>query len=162
MKGDRGPIAALARNARARYDAPMRAKPASATAEDYLERIYDLIVAKGYARVADIAALLGVSQPSVTRMVQKLAKDGFLKYERYRGLVLTSSGETLGKAVKGRHRSLEEFLRVIGVADPKTIWKDVEGIEHHVSPATMKAIRRLVEFFETTPDARRMLDAFRR
>ena len=139
----------------------MKVKPASPIAEDYLERIHDLVAEKGYARIVDIAGLLGVSSPSVTRMVQKLAKGGFLKYEKYRGIVLTASGETLGKAVKGRHESLEEFLRMIGVTDPKTIWNDVEGIEHHVSPATMKAIRTLVQFFDETPDARRKLEAFR-
>lgn len=134
----------------------------SPSMEDYLERIYGLVREKGYARVVDIAGLLEVQSPSVTRMVQKLAKEGFLKYEKYRGIVLTPLGETLGKSMKRRHKSLEEFLRIIGVTDAKTIWKDVEGIEHHVSPATMDAIRTLVQFFEESPTAHRDLVAFRR
>jgi Mn-dependent DtxR family transcriptional regulator len=154
---------ALADVGRARYDrGAVKRKPANPVAEDYLERIFDLVEEKGYARVADIAALLDVSSPSVTRMVQKLAKEGYLKYEKYRGLVLTSSGTALGRSVKEKHRSLEEFLRLIGVTDTRTIWRDVEGIEHHVSPSTMRAIRSLIRFFEASPELRARLAAFRR
>lgn len=134
----------------------------SSCGEDYIERIYQLVEEKGYARVIDIAALLDVRSPSVTRMVQKLARDGLLDYERYRGVVLTEAGLALGRAMRARHKSLEEFLRLAGVTDPRTIWKDVEGIEHHVSPATMQAIRDLVRFFEEHPEVQKKLDAYRR
>jgi len=46
----------------------------SESVEDYLERIYELIEDKGYARTVDIARTLRIRQASVTRMVQKLAK----------------------------------------------------------------------------------------
>src|SRR6266513_2499442 len=62
------------------------------TAEDYLERIHELIDKKGYARVVDIASSLKVKQASVTSMVQKLAEAGYLNYEKYRGLILTDQG----------------------------------------------------------------------
>lgn len=61
--------------------------------EDYLERIYKLIDEKGYARVSDIAEGLEVHPSSVTKMIQKLDKDEYLIYEKYRGLVLTSKGK---------------------------------------------------------------------
>ena len=67
----------------------------STAVEDYLEQILDLINTKGYARVADIALGLRISQASVTNMVQRLDAEGLLKYEKYRGLVLTTAGETL-------------------------------------------------------------------
>ncbi len=125
---------------------------ATPSMEDYLERIYQLMQEKGYARVVDIANLLNVQSPSVTRMIQKLADEQFLEYEKYRGIVLTPKGESLGKAVKRRHKTLAEFLRMIGVTDETTVFRDVEGIEHHVSPATMDAIRSLVHFFQENPD----------
>src|SRR4051794_1863043 len=56
----------------------------STAAEDYLERILELINSKGYARVIDIAAALKISQASVTNMVQRLDAEGLLKYEKYR------------------------------------------------------------------------------
>jgi len=57
--------------------------------EDYLEQIHNLIAGKGYARVVDIAQNLDISQASVTNMIQKLDAEGFVVYERYRGVVLT-------------------------------------------------------------------------
>src|SRR4051794_12102080 len=128
--------------------------------EDYLERIYQLMQEKGYARVVDIANLLNVQSPSVTRMIQKLADEQYLEYEKYRGIVLTPKGEHLGKAVKRRHKTLTEFLRMIGVTDEETVFKDVEGIEHHVSPATMEAIRSLVHFFQDVPACHEQLRRF--
>ncbi len=133
---------------------------ATPSMEDYLERIYQLMQEKGYARVVDIANLLNVQSPSVTRMIQKLADEDFLQYEKYRGIVLTPKGEHLGKSVKRRHKTLAEFLRQIGVTDEETVFKDVEGIEHHVSPATMDAIRSLVHFFEENPRCHEELKEF--
>src|SRR5690625_6949787 len=100
--------------------------------EDYIELIYQLIDTKGYARVSDIAEDLEVHPSSVTKMVQKLDKDNFLIYERYRGFVLTDKGKEIGERLVFRHDLLEQFLEVIGV-DADKIYDDVEGIEHHLS-----------------------------
>lgn len=120
--------------------------------EDYLERIYELMKEKGYARVSDIASSLDVQPPSVTRMIQRLDEEEFVLYEKYRGIVLTQKGEDIGRMIKNRHRVLEEFLRILGVEDEAVIHEDVEGIEHHVSGRTMECIERLVSFFTTHPD----------
>lgn len=128
--------------------------------EDYLERIYQLMLEKGYARVVDIAELLEVQSPSVTRMVQKLAEEGFLEYEKYRGITLTDKGRAVGKSVRGRHNVLADLLRLAGVTDEGTVFTDVEGIEHHVSPATMDAVAGLVRFFQETPACLAELRAF--
>ena len=77
----------------------LNASRSSAAVEDYLERILELINTKGYARVVDIATSLGISQASVTNMVQRLDGEGLLKYEKYRGLVLTTAGETLARNI---------------------------------------------------------------
>ncbi|MGZ7443870.1 transcriptional regulator MntR [Paenibacillus oralis] len=115
--------------------------------EDYLERIYKLIDEKGYARVSDIAEGLEVHPSSVTKMIQKLDKDEYLIYEKYRGLVLTSKGKKIGKRLVDRHHLLEEFLGMIGV-DHENIYKDVEGIEHHLSWDSITRIATLVEYFK--------------
>ncbi|WP_150270716.1 MULTISPECIES: transcriptional regulator MntR [Paenibacillus] len=114
--------------------------------EDYLERIYKLIDEKGYARVSDIAEGLEVHPSSVTKMIQKLDKDEYLIYEKYRGLVLTSKGKKVGKRLVDRHQLLEEFLSLIGVQQ-EHIYKDVEGIEHHLSWDSITRIETLVEYF---------------
>ncbi|KGX88857.1 transcriptional regulator MntR [Pontibacillus litoralis] len=119
--------------------------------EDYIEQIYILIEDKGYARVSDIAENLQVHPSSVTKMVQKLDKDEYLNYEKYRGLILTSKGKKVGKRLVYRHDLLEQFLEVIGV-DEENIYNDVEGIEHHLSWNSIDRIGDLVQFFETNPD----------
>ena len=105
----------------------------SSAVEDYLERILELINSKGYARVVDIAAALKISQASVTNMVQRLDAEGLLKYEKYRGLVLTAAGEKLARRIAHRHRLLTDFLKLLGL-DDRVIYHDVEGMEHHISP----------------------------
>jgi Mn-dependent DtxR family transcriptional regulator len=115
--------------------------------EDYIEQIYILIEEKGYARVSDIAENLSVHPSSVTKMVQKLDKDEYLIYEKYRGLVLTSKGKKIGKRLVYRHELLEQFLRVIGVKE-ENIYGDVEGIEHHLSWDSLERIVDLVQYFE--------------
>jgi Mn-dependent DtxR family transcriptional regulator len=123
--------------------------------EDYIEQIYMLIEDKGYARVSDIAEALAVHPSSVTKMVQKLDKDEYLIYEKYRGLVLTSKGKKIGKRLVYRHELLEQFLRIIGV-DEGNIYGDVEGIEHHLSWNSIDRIGDLVQFFEE--DSNRLED----
>ena len=124
---------------------------ASSTVEDYLERILELINSKGYARVVDIASSLKISQASVTNMVQRLDADGLLKYEKYRGLVLTTAGETLARNITDRHHLLSDFLTLLGV-DEQVIYHDVEGMEHHISPETLRAIQTLTELLQERPE----------
>ncbi|MGG7618032.1 transcriptional regulator MntR [Robertmurraya sp. GLU-23] len=115
--------------------------------EDYIEQIYNLIEEKGYARVSDIAEGLSVHPSSVTKMVQKLDRDEYLVYEKYRGLVLTPKGKKIGKRLVYRHELLEQLLRTIGVKE-ENIYDDVEGIEHHLSWDAIDRIGDLVQFFE--------------
>src|SRR5438132_6648049 len=122
----------------------------SSAVEDYLEQILDLINTKGYARVADIAQGLKISQASVTNMVQRLDAEGLLKYEKYRGLVLTTAGETLARNITHKHQLLTDFLKLLGI-DEQVIYHDVEGMEHHISPPTLRAIEALTNALERQP-----------
>lgn len=115
--------------------------------EDYIEQIYNLIETKGYARVTDIAEALVVHPSSVTKMVQKLDKDDYVNYEKYRGFVLTEKGNKVGERLVFRHDLLEEFLEIIGV-DEEKIYDDVEGIEHHLSWNAIDRIADLVNYFK--------------
>ena len=135
----------------------MPPKP-SQTAEDYLERIHELIEEKGYARVVDIASSLDVKQASVTNMVQKLDELGYLNYQKYRGLVLTEEGRTIALAIQKRHEMLSRFFSLFGI-DAATQQSDIEGIEHHLSSKTMDMLTSLTDFFEQHPDT---LKAFHR
>jgi Mn-dependent DtxR family transcriptional regulator len=130
----------------------------STAVEDYLERILELINSKGYARVVDIAAALKISQASVTNMVQRLDAEGLLKYEKYRGLMLTAAGKTLARKIAHRHRLLTDFLKLLGL-DEKVIYHDVEGMEHHISAPTLRAIQTLTAQLRRRPALRAQLHA---
>lgn len=122
----------------------------SSAVEDYLERILELIDSKGYARVVDIATSLEISQASVSNMVQRLDGDGLLKYEKYRGLVLTAAGESLARNITRRHQLLTDFLTLLRL-DKQVIHHDVEGMEHHISPPTLRAIEALTAQLKRRP-----------
>jgi len=139
-----------------------RPKPSAArnstAVEDYLERILELINSKGYARVVDIALRLKISQASVTNMVQRLDGEGLLHYEKYRGLVLTTAGEQLARNIARRHELLSEFLQLLGL-EQAVIEHDVEGMEHHISPATLRAIEALTDQLRRRPALLARLEA---
>lgn len=114
-------------------------RKASEAEQDYLEVIHELIEAKGYAKAVEIAQRLKLKGPSVTRMVQKLSRDGFLKYEKYRGIVMTERGRNTATDMQHRHQLIRQFLVGLGV-DAKTADADAEGMEHHISPKTLKCL----------------------
>ncbi len=130
----------------------------SAAVEDYLERILELINRKGYARVVDIASALNISQASVTNMVQRLDAEGLLNYEKYRGLILTAAGKRLARNIAHRHQLLTDFLKLLGL-DERVIYHDVEGMEHHISPSTLRAIAALTEQLRRRPAMLSQLEA---
>ena len=132
----------------------------SQSAEDYLERIHELIQEKGYARVVDIASSLKVKQASVTSMVQKLAESGYLKYEKYRGLRLTPRGKEVARGIRERHVTLSRFFSLFGL-DPDTQRHDIEGIEHYLSAETVSILADLARFFERNPSVLRRFSASR-
>ena len=127
----------------------MPSKP-SQSAEDYLERIHELLESKGTAHVADIAQSLRVGQPSVTSMVQKLADEGYLHYEKYRALTLTDAGRAVAEQIRDRHQVLAGFFTLFEL-DAKTQARDIEGIEHHLSTDTLKTLADLTVFFGQHP-----------
>ncbi|MTW16691.1 manganese-binding transcriptional regulator MntR [Rhodoplanes serenus] len=109
--------------------------------EDYVELIGDLIRTVGEARQVDIAARLGVAQPTVAKMLKRLADEGLVLQRPYRGVFLTAAGEVLAERSRQRHRVVEAFLCALGVS-AETARRDSEGIEHHVSDETLDAMRR--------------------
>lgn len=132
----------------------------SQSAEDYLERIQELIQEKGYARVVDIASSLKVKQASVTSMVQRLGEAGYLNYEKYRGLVLTEKGRAVAARIQKRHETLSRFFSLFDL-DEQTQQHDIEGIEHHLSPATLEVLAELARFFEKNPELLERFKKFR-
>jgi DtxR family manganese transport transcriptional regulator len=115
--------------------------------EDYVELISDLLADGREARQVDIAMRLGVAQPTVAKMLKRLVKGGWVVQRPYRGVFLTEAGEALAAASRQRHQTVERFLLALGV-DEATARRDAEGIEHHVSEATLAVFEAFVRKLE--------------
>lgn len=110
----------------------------AALLEDYAEMIGDLLDETGEARIADIAARMGVAQPTASKAVARLKREGLATSRPYRGVFLTEEGARLAEKVRARHRTVVAVLVAMGV--PEDIAElDAEGIEHHVSDRTLAA-----------------------
>ena len=108
--------------------------------DDYVELISDLIREVGEARQVDMAARLGVSQPTVAKMLKRLASVGLIEMIPWRGVFLTPEGEKLAQESRERHQLVENFVLVLGVS-PEIARRDAEGMEHHVSEETLVKFR---------------------
>ena len=118
-----------------------RADHSSELAEDYVELIADLIDEKGEARGNEVALRLGVANATVVKMLKKLVERGLVTQEPYREIMLTGEGWSLAENGRRRHDIVENFLLTLGIS-PETARIDSEGIEHHVSEETLKAMQR--------------------
>jgi DtxR family manganese transport transcriptional regulator len=114
-----------------------RSDHASETAEDYVEAIAEIIDERSTCRVVDLATRFAVSHVTVSRIVARLVTLGLVETEPYQPVRLTEAGRKLAKRSKHRHDIVYKFLLALGVS-PKTAAIDTEGIEHHVSPETLK------------------------
>lgn len=111
--------------------------------EDYVELIDDLIRTHGEARLVEVAERLGISQPTASKTISRLQREGYITSEPYRSIFLTQKGKALARATRERHDLVYRFLRCIGVSEA-TAKIDSEGMEHHVSSETLETFRRLI------------------
>ncbi|WP_159715408.1 manganese-binding transcriptional regulator MntR [Blochmannia endosymbiont of Camponotus nipponensis] len=114
--------------------------------DDYIELIADLIQEYGEARQVELALRLGVTQPTVAKMLKKLIASSLVKHARYRGVSLTIQGKQLAKENHIRHKIVKTFLMALGI-NKKIAQRDAEGIEHHVSNETLLAFSQFSDRF---------------
>jgi DtxR family Mn-dependent transcriptional regulator len=113
--------------------APATSEPLTRSVEDYLKTIYHLSLKGVPAGTRDIAHALDLSAPSVSGMVKRLAEQGLLEHERYRGVELTGAGRRLALRMVRRHRVLETYLVEFLGYDWDTVHEEAERLEHAVS-----------------------------
>ena len=121
----------------------VRADHQSELAGDYVELIADLIDERGEARGTDVAMRLGVANATVVKALKRLQDQGLVTQEPYRAIFLTGDGWKLADDGRRKHRIVEGFLLSLGVS-PETARIDSEGIEHHVSEETLRAMARFL------------------
>lgn len=121
-----------------------RASRQNVIVEDYVELIADLLDEGQEARQVDLAERLGVSQPTVAKMLARMADGGLVVRKPYRGIFLSASGRTMAERVRARHRVVESFLLALG-GSPDNARIDAEGIEHYVVSETLAAFQAALD-----------------
>jgi len=131
--------------------AQSKSKSRTQRMEDYLEVIYELMECKGYASMSDISNYLNVSSASVTKMIQRLHENGYIEYEKYKGIRLKDKGIDVAKAIREKHSILTEFLLLLGI-DEKDAHRITEGIEHYFDNKSMKRLEQLIDIIRSNED----------
>ena len=122
----------------------VRADHSTEVAQDYVELILDEIDLDGRAQLSELAQMLGVAHPTVSKALKRLEKLGLVAIRPYQQVELTAKGHKLAVAGRRRHATLVKFLVALGV-DKETAEVDAEGIEHHVSAKTMAAFEKFLK-----------------
>jgi len=112
--------------------------------EMYIKTIHELESEFGAAAPSDIAEKLQVKAPSVTSALQKLDSLGMAKYHRYQHVNLTKKGKEVAEMLNRRHRTLLDFLRLIGV-DEEIALSDACEIEHVVHRQTIERLAKYLD-----------------
>jgi DtxR family Mn-dependent transcriptional regulator len=119
--------------------------------EDYLSIIYKNKDASGKIKANIIADKLQISNAAVTDMLKKLSKDGYIKYEKYKGVDLTEDGEAYAKNMVRRHRIWEVFLhQIVGIPWDK-VHDEAHKLEHSASDELINKMEEMLDFPEFDP-----------
>jgi DtxR family Mn-dependent transcriptional regulator len=128
--------------------------------EHYIETIDKVQVEKGYAKVRDVAAILGLGLPTVTEMFQKLSDAGLVNYEKWSGVTLTAEGQRMADELREKHQTLLVFLRMLGVPDDVAD-TDACSMEHTVSRETLDRLTSFVEFMDSREPGSKWMEHFK-
>jgi DtxR family transcriptional regulator, Mn-dependent transcriptional regulator len=101
--------------------------------QDYVKEIYKLEAAGRQPTTSALAARLGVSAPSVTSMLKKLASLELVEHERYHGARLTPTGERVALEVIRHHRLIEQYLSQTLGLPIDALHVEADRLEHALS-----------------------------
>lgn len=124
----------------------------SENAEDYLACIYDLSREGVPVKTSEISGRLKLSPASVTEMTQRLASEGYLNYERYKGVTLTPAGNRVAERIKRRHRLLERFLVDVLGRTSEDSHEEAMRLEHNFSDESVEMLSRIMNNPTVCPD----------
>ena len=110
--------------------------------EEYIEAIFDIAGEKGTAKTTEVANRLKIAPASVTEVFQKMARNGLVQYEPYKGVSLTTKGVEAAIKIKRKHRLLEVFLAKILHIAPEKVHAEACKMEHSTSDEVGDAICR--------------------
>ncbi len=124
--------------------------------EQYLKVIFKLTEEGGAAKTTDIASAMDIAPASVTEMLHKLAKKGFIKHTAYKGAVLTPKGRGIAKKIARKHRLLERFLSdIVGVKGPSG-HEQACKMEHALTDEAEHNLCKILNHPEECPHGRKI------
>lgn len=116
----------------------------SENVQEYLEAIYTLNEEGELAETVELAKMLGVTPPSVTEMLKRLAEEGYLDYQPYRGARLTEKGLKVAVKIKRKHGILERFLYDVLKLKREEAHQQACLMEHSLGDRAEAALCRLL------------------
>ncbi len=120
--------------------------------ENYLKKIFNYSQAFGESiNTVKLAQELSVSNAAISDMAKKLAKQGLVTYEKYKGMELTSTGEQMALNVIRRHRLWELFLIKVLDLPWSEVHDQAEVLEHHTSEKLIDRIDEYLGFPDFDP-----------
>jgi DtxR family Mn-dependent transcriptional regulator len=119
--------------------------------EDYLKVIFELETAGRPAGTNEIAVQLKIAAPSVSGMVRRLADQGLIVYERYRGVRLTDAGRRAALRTIRRHRVIEAYLTAALGYPWDRVHEEAERLEHAASDELIDRMAIAIGEPETDP-----------
>jgi Mn-dependent DtxR family transcriptional regulator len=126
-----------------------RKKTLTPALEDYLTVIYEIQQKQPAARISTIARKVGVSLPSVTNAVRRLADLGYVEYEKYGLIILTSRGKRKAQSLYALQKRIKNFFHyVLGISIDVS-----EKLARHLSHyLTARTRERIKEFYRLIID----------
>jgi DtxR family Mn-dependent transcriptional regulator len=124
----------------------------SEIAEEYLECVFELTERGEPAKTSEIAASLKVAPATVTEMIQKLAAEHYLNYEKYKGVMLTDKGMKVARRMKRKHRLVERFFYDIVGAKRRESHEEACRLEHVISDESERKICQMTNNPKFCPD----------
>ena len=126
-------------------------EPLTASLEDYLEGMYQIVEEKEGVRPKDIARRLNVSNASVTGALRALSDRKLINYSPHEIITFTHKGRALARDIIRRHEVLRDFFVRILAADPDDAEQAACRMEHAISPAILERFVRFADFVHACP-----------
>jgi DtxR family transcriptional regulator, Mn-dependent transcriptional regulator len=123
----------------------------TATVEEYLETIYNMAAEQEMVIGARLAEKFHVAPPSVTEMLKRLVRDGYIEMDQKRQVSLTEAGNTAAEAVLRRHRLTERFLVDMLGMQWHQVHEEACRLEHFISGAVEARVLASLNFPTTCP-----------
>ncbi len=135
----------------------MNAKRITRALEDCLEAMLILKRKKGYIRLKDLSAVLNIAPSSVTSVLRRLEKMGYIKYIRREAILLTEEGEKIAQEIYDRHLTIKKFLREVLHLPDNIAEEDACMMEHKMHNETIARLKILTEIILSDPELKKKI-----